>query len=806
MIPLLRGFWIGLRRNVRRPGLPFVVVATWGLASSLVFVMLAVLHAAWIQPVDVPAADRLVDVLQSRATDPDRRFGMSPVDQEALSRVEAFEDVGVYLGFGTFDLVGEGAPVRLDRHLVTAGFFSTYATPPEVGRTFTEVEVTDGDRVVVLSHRLWQGRFGGDRTIVGREIRLDGESWTVLGVMPRGFGVRGGLPDLWAPLGSEHRQLERDAFYLGAVARLAPGSSLESARQELDAAAIELARRFPDSGGDLRYSALPLVEVMRAPFRSQQQVLVVGALFVLAIAGVDVAGLLLARGLGRRGELRIRRALGERRARIAGSLVAESAGLALVGGGLGALAASIAVDVLPDLRGRLLHDWVDLAVHRDVALAGLAAVLVLGLLAGLPAVASALRASRERPASTRSASASSETAPDGERWHIGLVLAQVALSMLLLTGATMALRSLALLGSADLGVRTDGVVAMRLAPSPARAPDGGAVVAFTEGLLERLRARPEIRAAGIFSGLPGEGWSFGAELEGRPDVEPVSASWSMVDPGAFGSLGLEIVEGRSLRASDRADGLQVLVVDETLARRLSPTGSVLGETIRFGEPRVEHRVVGVVRGARTDPRESVTPTAYLDYRQRASRQAIDDLGLRAFELVVQSSLPVDRLIPLVRSELDALDPDVPLSGIATMDERLAGATFRPRFDALVLSVFAALAVALAAIGLYGTLRLQVTQRRAEWGIRLALGARPGELERSVLGKGLARVGGGVVLGSIAALALHEVLQSVLFGLSALDPRSHVLASLALLSVAALACWLPARRIRDVDPATVLSRE
>lgn len=790
-----------LRRLRRRPRPALATALTVALGIAGAAAVLAVAEAALVRPVAFPEAERLVDVQATRGRGAGDRFALYPADFLAWrAAARSFEGFAGYSPLGAFEWTGAGPPERLRAHLVTPGFFATLGVRPLAGREFRAGEDQPGrDRVVVLSHRLWRGRFGGDRAVLGRTLVLDGAPWTVVGVMPPGFGVRGGVPDLWAPLVfGRARPADRASAYLGAIGRLAPGATLAAARAELEAAAAAVAAEHPETNRGLGPSLEPLTELMVSGQRDTVRLLLAVAGLLLAAAAINAAAFGLAQAHVRRGESAVRAALGAGRRRLLRQGLLEGLPPVAIGTGLGLALAAGVLSALPDLGGRLLYRSIDPRLGGWVLARIAASALAVWLLAaGLPAFAAA-RAARPR------AGGRGATRGRGSRRALSaLVAAQVAAAAALLAGAGLLVRGLERLTATDLGYEHRGALLLEIEPPAVRYPAGAEVSRLLDELIPRLAALPGVTAAAAATDPPGGGWGMRIAVAGAPAAEEgLAVRYQAVTPGYPAAAGLRRLAGRDLAPADRRGAPRVALLGAGAARALFPAGGAVGRRIvAEGEP---WEVVGVVEDARRDPLAPGRPAVYFPHPQLAD--PLTAAGQRSLAVVVRAAGGRETLAPAVRAALAEVDPALPVASLASLEARLDDALLRPRLTLRATALFAAAALALSALGLYGALAFQVRVRRRELGVRMALGATRGRVVAGVLRRGFALAAAGTAAGlGLAALAARA-LGGLLHGVPPADPATLAAAGGFLLLVGLAAAALPARRAAATDPADSLRAE
>ena len=801
----LQDLRFSLRMLGRNPAFTAVAVLALALGIGGNAAIFSVVDGVLLKPLALPAADRLV-VTQAVSV-PDF------LDWREQSRV--FSGMAAWNATG-LNWTGRSEPQRLRAALVSPGFFSTLDVGPALGRAFSAAEHRPGGpQAVVLADGLWQRAFGGDPGVLGRALTLGGASYTVVGVLPRNFRFVG-TADVWVPYRfDDPASYNRGSNFLSVVARLAPGVSLRRARTEMADIVARLERLHPENAGrSVQWTPLP--EELVANVRRALLALLAAVGLVLLIACADVANLLLARAAARRREIAVRTALGASRRRLLRQLLTESVLLSLLGAGLGLLLARWGTRRLLALMPagripRLEEVGIDgrvLAFTLGVALlTGLAFGLVPGLHASRPDVAGTLKSG--------AAGAGAAGGRGGARLRDGLVVAQVALALLLLVASGLTLKAFVRLSRVDPGIDPLHVLTLTLNLPATPVP---AVEARRRGLAEmlaRIETLPGVRAASLTVFLPLGGSNLNGDFHigGRPDPPPGRmpvAEQRVVAPHYFRAMGIPLLRGRDLEESDGPRAPGAALINETLARRFWPGRDPLGSQVAVddlqGKP-IWMKVVGVVGDVRhfglgREPR----PEIYMPYRQMPADIVSLFLPLNPISLVVRAAGEPVPLAAAVEREVHAVDRDQPVADVRTMESIVAESLSGPRFASLLLGLFGAVALLLAVAGVYAVLAYSVAQRTRETGLRMALGARRGDVLKLVVGQGMALTLGGVSLGLAAALAATRLLQSLLFGVSARDPQVFFGAPLVLGGVALLACLLPARRATRVDPMAALRGE
>ncbi len=796
----------GLRRN---PGFAAAAILTLALGIGSTVAVFSIVRAVLLRPLPYAEPDRLVFVSDQREG---RASSMSPgrlTDlrrrADVLAGVAGSSEVPV-------TLVGGDHPEPLVAGTVSTDFFRVLGVKAALGRTF--VVGRENQRVAVLTHGLWQRRFGGDPSIVGRDITLDSGNHTVIGVLPQAFswapwGGAGPKPELWlpAPIGEipavppgtpVDRLTElRDFYYFMSVARMKPGLSLDQVNAGLAVLAGQLAAEHPATDKARGLRAVPALRQVTADARTPL-LLVLGAVFlVFAVACANVANLLLGRTLARRGEVAVRLAIGAGRGRLARQFLVEALVLAGVAAGLGTLLAHVGlaslVSLVPADIPRLSEARVDGLVLAAAILAALGAAATLALVPVLEL--------RGIPAALHEASRRTSGRRRGGRTV--LLIAEVAATVTVVVGAGLLIRSFAALQRVDIGVdRPEQLLTFNLALGEAQSATGTRMAQFYAELADRLRTVPGVRAVGGAMALPlsGEDYNTTVYIEGRPDPAPGEnnrAGFQPTLPGYFATLGLRVVAGRDLAASDGAETPKVAVVNETFARRFWGSQSPIGRRLRMSKDTSARMltVVGVVRDVRhRGPSEPVRAEMYLPAAQMA---------FPSMAFVLRADGDPTRLVRAARAAVAAIDPNQPIADVQTFENYVRRSVAQPRFLASLLAGFGALALLLAAVGIYGVMSWTVVERRREIGVRMAAGATPLAVAGLVLRDGGRTLAAGLAIGVAAAAGFGRLVSGVLFGVRPADPVTYASTVAVLALVGAAALWLPAYRASRVDPVTAL---
>ncbi|HZI08851.1 MAG TPA: ABC transporter permease, partial [Myxococcus sp.] len=692
---------------------------------------------------------------------------------------------------------GLGDPERLKATFVTDGFFSTLSAAPQLGRALLPEEHPPGSAgAVVLSHGFWTRKFGADASLPGRTLTLNGEPHTVVGIMPPSFTFPAEQMDVWlsvSRLSESAVPRNRINRWLAAVGRLKPGVTLETARAELSAVAGQLATAYPDSNGQYgAVTAVPLHEAITGDVRASLLVVLGAVSLLLLIACVNVANLQLARATLREREMAVRAALGAGPGRLLSQLLTESLVLAVLGGALGVGLAVLGTDALVGLSMKQLPRLREVGVDGEVLAFAAGATLLTGLLFGL---LPALRASTPRLEPVLKAGSRGTVGRSGARLRGALVVAEVAIAVVLATGAGLATRSLARMLSDDPGFQAEGTAVVSF--SAPRERRGALLPAYFSEVLERVRALPGVESAALAKTLPlegpGEDPTFTRPGHPEDEANPPHMAMLHVSPGYFRTLGIPLVGGRDFEPTDTRDSPWMVVVNQAFAQRYFPGEDALGKVLRTGT--TEMTIVGLVGDVRqAGLSEPAPPLVYISLLQN---------GRGSTNVVVRGKGALLPLTAAVRQAIWAVNPTQTITRVTTLEAVVSEAVTRPRLVAMLLGLFAVLGLGLAAVGIYGVLAYTVSQRQRELGVRLALGAPPAQVLRLVVKHGMSLAGAGVAVGLVGALGLSTVMRSILYGIPPHDPLTFGGTLVLLLGVALLACLIPARRAMRVDPAVTL---
>jgi len=801
---LLYDFRIALRGLRRTPGFTVVAVLTLALGIGANSSLFSVLRSVLLRPLPYPNADELVQVWSDhRALGRAQPEWLPPPDfVDWRDGNRTFAGMAAYQGWGP-DFTGSGEPEALGGVSVSGNYFSVLGTRPALGRLLTMADDDAGaEPVVVLSDAVWRRRFGADPGILGKQLQLNGEPWTVVGVLPPEFHPPLGVsPELFRALRRPATSgCGRGCYVWRVIGRMKPGVTIEQASADLGSIAARLAREFPGTNEKVGVWLIPLHAQITGPARDPLLALGAAVGFVLLIACVNLANLLLVRGAGRARELGVRAALGAGRGRLIRQLLTESTVLALIGGGLGFLLGAAGSRVLstlvPDNVRHIQGIQLDGAVILFTAVLTLLSGALFGLLPALQAARPGLMGALK--------SGGREIGGAADRLRSGLVVAELAFAVVLLVGAGLLVRSFLLMQRVDLGYRTSGITFVGIGLPRARYPDGARALLTVDDVLSRLRGNPAMRTVEVTDLPPLSAGDQDVTAipvgEPRRKDQPEAIWYRSVTPGYIPQMGMRLVAGRNFTPDDRRGSVEVGIINEAAAGRFWPGKNPLGRVLAQGEDSTAPRVtiVGVVASARHDgPNQPYKVELFVPFAQAPSRGPT---------FVLEPARDLESAMAVFRQALHEVDPLVPVAGVDRMEELVGTALSLPRLYALLIGIFAAAALLLAVLGVYGVMAYTVAQRQREIGVRLALGAAPSRIRRLVLGQGgkLALVGTG--FGLLAALAVGKLIGSLLFGVSALDAPTFIAVPLILGGMTVLASWLPARRAMRVDPLVAMRDE
>jgi putative ABC transport system permease protein len=796
----------GLRVLVKSPVFTIVAVLSLALGIGANTALFSVVHGLLLQPLPYPEPERIVDVWH---TPPQESFpgmatfSVSPGNYlDWKNQNESFESMAVYQGAG-FSMSNGDTPVTVIGTAVSSEFFSVLRSTPIQGRTFLPEEEQPGhNQVVVLGHGLWQRAFGGDPNLIGQTLSLDSQKFTVIGIMPSGFE----FPqegELWVPLAWDDKERQTRAIHdYGVIARLKPDVSLTKAQAEMSTISSRLEQQYPEANKGWGAVVIPLREDLVGDIRPALLVLFGAVGFVLLIACANVANLMLARSANRKKEIAIRIALGAARSRIVRQLLTESILLSTAGGVLGLLLAGWGSQVLVQMSSG------SLPIPREISMDrwALGFTLLLSFAAGIVAGIA--------PAFQLSAAETSETLKQGtgrnggssasQRTRKALVIAEVILSLILLIGAGLMIRSFWKLQQVNPGFDTSNTLVMGVGLPATKYTDPQQQAVFFDRVLEQISALPGVVSAGSTTTLPlsGSGSTQPFTIQGRPEplvAEQPTAKMRYISPDYFRAMGIPLRQGRFFNDQDRDKGTQVLIISETMAQQFWPGEDPIGKrlTPSFHLEAGAREIVGVVGDVKAGLDADTAPVMYMPYKQAPRSRMM---------LVARTTSNPQNFTQAISRAIQAIDNEQALWNVRTMEQVLTNSVSGRRFNMTLLITFAGLALVLAAVGVYGVMNYSVTLRRRELGIRLALGAQRGDVLRLVLGQGLTLTFIGIGVGLIAAYGLTRLMESLLYGVSDTDYLTFISVSGVLLVVGLLASYLPARRATKVDPMIALRSE
>ena len=798
---MIQDLTYGLRWLRKHPGFTALSVLTLAAGIGVNTAMFSVVHAVLLKPLPYNDPDRIVWMTES-GPEVANRWVSYPNFVDWRSRNQSFEAMSTFRGWSV-NLTGTDQPESINSRMVTAGYFKVMGTAPMLGRDFTEADDQPGAApVTILSHAFWQQRFGGDPNIVGKSITLDDKGYTIIGVMAADFAHQG-PPPLWLLMGPMNWQTHtRDVRIAGSViARLKPGVTIDQARVEMNLIGQQLFKEHPvaNAGAD-RITVVSLQDNITRNVGTALKILFGAVALVLLIACANVANLLLARAATRRKEFAVRAALGASRWRIVRQLLVESLLLASAGGLLGLLLASWTMSFLQKVAHETVPRMSGVGFDRRVLAFNIGASLLTGILFGL---APALRFSKTDLQETLKDSASTTTDGPGKKLRGALVVSEVAVSVALLVGAGLMVKSLVVLLKSDNGFDPNGVLTMELKVSRNRHRKPAELSRLLHRVLDTVQAQPGVEKATVSANLPGfqDGWQTDIAAEGQPASRPgemINVDWAIVSADYFQTMKIPVLRGRTFTRDEDEQGKPVVLVDENLARRFWPNENAVGKHLKFDSPEW-HEIVGVVPEVRAYGSQS-QPLIKLYTPLGGSPQRNSNLSIR------YNNVDPQALTASVMRAVHEVDKDVPIEEVATFESILAREASPRRFNAVLFAVFATLALVLAATGVYGVLSYSVSQRTHEVGIRMALGAGRRDVLRLFINQGMVLVLLGLVIGLASAFALTRLMSSLLFGVSTTDLTTFIVVAGGLILIGLFACYIPARRATKVDPLVALRYE
>jgi putative ABC transport system permease protein len=797
----------GVRLLSKAPAFSLSAIAIVALGIGSVTAIFSVVYGVALKPLPFRDPGRLVNIWTVSTRGASAHYLVNGADhREWIAQNRVFEDIALLRNVANFNLMGDGSePERLLAARISANLLPVLGVEPAIGRNFTEQEdEIGGDDKVLLSDALWRRRFAADPGIVGRTINLSGVPHTVVGVMGADFQYPGREFQIWTPLTINPAELARavSGNNLMAIARLKPAVGVAQAQDDMDVIAARLAATYK-THEDLGFAVVPTHTDMIGTVRAGLYVMLGAALCLLMVAVLNLSTLLSARAATRQRELAVRLALGATRGRVARQTAAEIAPLLVLGGALGIGLAMWAVAWFAPLAPASLPRVENIAVNGTVLVASVVVLTIAGLIASLLPASQAWRSDLTSAAREESRATTGSVRQTHAR-NI-LVVTQIALALPLLTGGVLLTRTFSALMSVDPGFNADGVLSVHLAMPRSKYRDDAAIARLTGRIAERVSAIPGATAAGLVNRLPLAGgaqvMSIEFDVPGAPDEAMPAVDARSATPGYFAAMGIALIEGRAFDQRDTASAPPVGIIDDRLARMLWPGASAVGKRMRIppvltnNKPLPWIEIVGVVGHVVHDGLDLDTrPQVYWNYQQRAQDRMV---------LVVRGNGDAAALAPLVRQAIRDIDPEQPVYDVRTMQDVVARSLGQRWLNMVLIVTFATAALLLCAIGVYGVIAFGVTRQRREFGIRLALGASRGGIARAVVSRGAKMAAVGIAIGLVLAVAVARSMASMLFGVSAVDVVSYGSAVFAILAVALLASYVPARGAAAVEPAITL---
>lgn len=793
---VLRDLRFGVRQLIKAPAFSLVAILTLALgigASSAIF---SVVNGVLLRPLPFPEPDSLVRVHE--VVPQYGRFSVAPANFfDWRTQNTVFERIAAYSGASATFAWPDG-PERVQGATVSWDLFELLRVPPALGSGFTADQDRPGsNNVIVLSHALWQRRFNSDPGVVGRAVTVNGDSLTILGVMPSDFYYPARTTEFWRPIAINPTNATRGGHFLGVVARVKSGTSVEQAGTEMKMIAERLAQQYPANSANETAEVVPLLEQIVGTIRPALMTLLIAVGVVVLIACANVANLLLVRASVREKEIAIRAAMGAGRQRIVIQMLSESLILAGVGGVLGLGLAYLAIPAIQSLSAGSIPRVADISIDRTVLLFALGASVITGIVFGLvPAV----QMSRTGAGAVLKEGGRSSVGSGGRWVRSTLLVTEVALSLMLLVGAALLLKSFSKLTNVDPGFSSDGVLAFQVALPQTAYPEDTNRLTFFDTLLERLSASPAVQQVGAIQTLPLRGgYVLSFTIDGRPPAAPGqddSANHRVVTPDYFKTMNIPVRRGRTFTTQDGPSTPMVAVVDEAFVRRHFPDQDPIGQRLDIGNGTDgSYEIVGVVGTVNYSGLDAeAAPTMYVPLTQDV---------FSTMWIVTRTAGDPNALIGTVRQVLGAIDRTLPAYSVTPLSTVLDESVAQRRFSMLLIALFGGVALFLSAVGLYGVVAYTVSLRTKEIGLRMAIGAQPGDVLRLIVGGGMKLAIIGVVVGTIGAFAASSLVETMLFEVEPTDPLSYAATAGLLLVIAGVACYIPARRAMRVDPMVTL---
>jgi putative ABC transport system permease protein len=800
---MLNDFRYALRQLIKAPSFTIVAILTLALGIGACTAIFSVVNTVLLSPLDYPDPARLV-IIRETQLPKFPEFSVSPpnyIDWE--KQAKSYEYLAATTS-ASLNLTGEGEPQRLIGVKATAHYFDVYGVKPILGRMLLPEEDAVGkNHVVVLSYGFWQRVLGGARDVVGRSVQLNGEPYQIVGVAPYGFGAASKV-DVWTPMAFKPNETANDArggHYISVIGRLKPGVTFTQAKAEMEVIAAQLAVQYPDPQKGWGIFMMPMQDYYVRDVKPVLYTLLGAVGCVLLIACANLANLLLARATARHREISIRAALGAGRGRLIRQLLTESVVLAICGGAAGVVLAKWGLDALLALAPTNLPRSGEIHLNAGVLLFSLGLSIVTGLLFGIAPAWLAARADVNE-ALKQGTRGSTEGGARG-RLRSALVVIEVMLALVLLGGAGLLARSFMQLVHVDPGFIPENATLMRLSLPQKKYAQPEQQTAFADALLERVKNLPGVQAVGVTHSMPLVGdYVLGFNIEGRPPVDPSqepSLNYYSVTPDYFRAMGIRLIRGRVFTAQDDAKAPRVCLINETLARQYFPNEDPIGKRMNITNgPETWREIVGIVGDIKQyGVDQTTTAQGYEPFAQ---------VPFSSLNVVIRTKGSAAALLGALRPTVYAVDKDQPVGAIRPLEEIVADSVSRQRFAMTLLTVFSAVALVIAAVGIYGVMAYNVVQRTGEFGIRMALGAQQRDVLRLVLTQGGKLIGLGLAVGLLATLAASRAMGSMLFNTSAYDPLTLSSITLLLGAVALIACFFPANRATKVNPIEALRTE
>jgi putative ABC transport system permease protein len=810
METLLQDLRYGMRMLIKNPGFTIVAVITMALGIGANTALFSVVNGVLLKSLPFKDPDRLVFAMETNAKFPPPGIGSSTLNyRDWKEQNHSFETLSARAGF-IANLTSSDQPERIQGEKVTWDYFTTLGVAPLTGRIFTaDEDRPGGEPVILLSEGLWRRRFGGDAGLVGQTVPINGQAATVIGILPNDYRPN---IEFWMPLAISYQNADRNLHNIQVVGRLAPGVTQEAAQTEMSAIAQRLAEQYPDLNTGWGVAVIPYQSLVTFNVRWALLVLLAAVGVVLLIACANVANLLLARAASREKEIAIRLAMGATRGRLIRQVLTESVLISLIGGMVGVLIALWSTQALISLNPQGIPRSGEIGVDGRVLIFALLASVAAGILFGL---VPAWQSSRANVNETLKESGKSTTGhARGHRLRSALVVVQIGFAFMLLVCAGLLIKSFAQLQRVSVGFNQQHLLTMQVTLPPAQYSKPSDVLGFYREAGERLTALPGVIAAAGISNVPlaGGGPQFIFSVEGRPLPTPADAplaSYRIVTGDYFATMNIPLIKGRTFTDADKEDSLQVVAVNQNMAEMMWPGEDPVGKRLTVGVPLPGDKpdyatVVGVVGNVK---HTSIAGETGMQMYQPVTQTPFLGLGFgRTMNFILRTQLEPTTLTESARAVIAGLNPRLPVANVKTMETIISESVAANRFNMSLFGLFAVIAMSLTIVGVFGVMNYAVTQRTQEIGIRMALGAQPGQVRALILKQGLVLSAVGLGVGLGGALLVTRLLASLLFSVSATDPMILTAVALLLAAVALLTCYIPARRATKVDPIIALKHE